>query len=233
MANVTLAQLRELARERADQQYVTGTPEIDKFVTDSELNGYINRSIEELYDLIISCYGNDYYVSSEQFTLSPNQDTYALPTAFYQSLGVDLVINANERYTLKPFMFQERNEFRNYPASTYYGPAYRYSFRGGNIVIQPSPVTGNDLILWYIPLAVVLTSDSDVLQGFNGWEEYVVIDAAIKMTLKQEGSVEELYRGKADMIARIKQMADNRDSGFPQRVQDVEGYSEFGARRWF
>lgn len=233
MASITLAQLREFARERADQQYVSGTPEADKFITDSELNGYVNRSIEELYDLIISCYGTDYYADHYDIDLDPGTESYALPTAFYQLLGVDLEINSNMRYTLKPFMFQERNDFRNYPANTYQGPAYRYHLRGNNIIFQPTPTTGNTAIIWYIPLAIILSSDSDTMDGFNGWEEYVIVDAAIKMTLKQEGSVEELYRAKDDLVKRIKAMADNRDSGFPQRVQDVDGYSQWGNRRWF
>lgn len=232
MANYTLAQLRELSRQRADQEYVAGTPEADKFVTDAELNGYINRSIEELYDLIISCYGNDYYVDSHTFNLVANQEAYALPTGFYQMLGVDLVINSNDKLTLKPFMFQERNQYMNFPANAWQGINYRYHIRGGNIIFQPQPSTTNQVTIWYVPLAVLLVNDSDIMQGFNGWEEYVIIDAAIKMTIKQEGNVEELYRAKNDMIARIKQMADNRDSGYPQRVQDVEN-EDFGRRRWF
>jgi hypothetical protein len=231
MASYTLAQLRELSRQRADQEYVTGTPEASKFVTDAELSGYINRSIGELYDLIISCYGNDYYIDAHTFNLVGNQQAYALPTAFYQMVGVDLVINDNNKLTLKPFMFQERNDYQNFPANAWQGINYRYHLRGDNIVFQPMPTTTNQITIWYIPLATLLVNDNDVMKGFNGWEEYVIIDAAIKMQLKQEGSVEELYRSKQDMIARIKQMADNRDSGFPQRVQDVE-YRDNGLRRW-
>jgi len=230
MASYTLAQLREAARERADQQYVAGVPETDKFVTDSELNGYVNRSISELYDLIISCYGNDYYVGSENISLISNQSAYALPVTFYQMLGVDLVINDNNFITLKPFMFQERNQTKGYPALSNSGGGYSYHLRGSEIVFQPTPMATNSVKLWFIPLAVVLVADSDTLQGFNGWEEYVIIDAAIKMAIKQENNVEELYRSKNDMVLRIKQMADNRDSGMPQRVQDVEydvGFKKF------
>lgn len=233
MASYTLAQLREAARERADQQYVAGTPEVDKFVTDSELNGYINRSIEELYDLIISCYGTDYYVDSDTFTMVGNTDAYALPTGFYQLLGVDMVISGDNSVSLKPFMFQERNAYKNYPANAWQGIGYRYHLRGDYIVFQPVPTTTNTIKIWYIPLAQILSNDSDEVKGVNGWEEYVIIDAAIKMTLKQEGNVEELYRSKNDMISRIKQMADNRDSGFPQRVQDVDGMDSGWTKRWF
>ena len=40
---VTLAQLKELVRQRADQQH-------SEFVSDSELVSYINNSYKELYD---------------------------------------------------------------------------------------------------------------------------------------------------------------------------------------
>ena len=86
MANyqkINLEQLRVACRQRADMVNST-------FITDAELNSYINASYFELYDLLVQKYGNDYYVQEYYFNLVGNQSRYDLPEDFFKLLGVDL-----------------------------------------------------------------------------------------------------------------------------------------------
>lgn len=55
---------------------------------------------------------------------------------------------------------------------------------------------------------------------FNGWSEYVIIDAAIKCLVKEESDVSVLLLEKKQVMNRIEAMASNRD-GEPERVTDV------------
>ena len=55
----------------------------------------------------------------------------------------------------------------------------------------------------------------------EGWEEYAVIDAAIKCLEKEESNVETLMRDKEMMRVRIGDVAIERDAGTPFRVTDV------------
>ncbi len=71
-------------------------------------------------------------------------------------------------------------------------------------------------------------NDSTLLEGISGWEEYVVIDSAIKAQIKQEGDVAPLLQQKADMKARIEAMAEARDQGQAFHVSDVMGAASFG-----
>lgn len=59
------------------------------------------------------------------------------------------------------------------------------------------------------------------MNGVNGWEEYIVIDAAIKCLIKEESDISALELQKAQMLKRIEAMASNRDSGRPDRIADV------------
>lgn len=75
-------------------------------------------------------------------------------------------------------------------------------------------LTSNILSFW---------NDATMIDGLAGWEEYVVIDAAIKAQIKQEGDYVPLAQQKADMKVRIEAMAEGRDAGQAFHVSDVAG----------
>jgi len=215
MKTVTLLSLRTQSRQRADMENTT-------FVSDTELNGYINASASELYDLLIGVY-EDYKITSQSVSIVANTDTYSLPNDFYKLRGVDLVLDSlGNAVTLKPFNFQERNSYLFTPTWNVVGLSYlRYHLQGDSIRFVPVPSSSQTLKLWYIPSITTLSADGDTLDGVNGFEEYVVIDAAIKMRIKEETDTSELERQKALMMNRINSMAVNRDAGSPERVSDM------------
>jgi hypothetical protein len=75
-----------------------------------------------------------------------------------------------------------------------------------------------------------LSGGSDSFDGINGWEEYVIIDSAIKMKSKEESPVDELLLAKQEMKARILQASSGRDSTEPARVVDTQG---IGRSQWW
>lgn len=218
MGTVTLAQLKTRARERADM-------ENSGFISDSELVSYINASVAELYDLLVSKYGEDYFVASPySITTTNNQDTYALPSNLYKLLGVDLQLDTSGNWvSLKRFEFAERNIPQIWDVK--FVDFIRYRLFGSNIKFSPVPQSAQSLRLWYIPLPTALANDSDTLDGFNGYEEYVVIDTAIKMLNKEESDSTLLMAEKAAMKLRIEQMAEGRDAGQPSKIQDITSMS--------
>lgn len=227
MSVQTLAQLRTAVRQRADMVNST-------FITDSELNGYINNSIAELYDLILQKYGNDYFVSSSNFNLVSGTDSYTLPADFLKLIGVDLALASNDFITLKPFMFSERNRYTSTSLRGYYGASfYRYRLRGNNIIFNPIPNVTNQITVWYVPRPTTLTSDSDTFDGYNGWEEYVIVDAAIKCLQKEESDVSVLLAQKKALEVRIEEAAGNRDAGFSPRIVDTRRIELEGDREFF
>ena len=210
--NIELQNLRTEVRRRADMEDST-------FVTDAELNNYINASVGELYDLIIQKYGSDYYVSSSTINVVSGTDSYSLPSDFYKLLGVDLVVDSDRSIALKRFMFNERNKTIRWDRSSTY--KFRYRLQGDNLVLSPEPEGAETLKLWYIPLPATLTNDTDELKGFSGWEEYVIIDAAMKCLQKEESDVSVLFAQKQAMIQRIEVAAENRDANEASRITDV------------
>jgi len=131
---------------------------------------------------------------------------------------LDMTVDGAVRNLLR-FQFQERNAYRN--ASTYFGSNYpRYRIEGTNVRFYPAPSDGTTATLWYIPSAAELSGDSDSVNYPSGWEEYIVVDAAIKMRVKEESPIDELMLAKNEQRRRIEEAAEHRD-GQPDRVSDM------------
>ncbi len=219
---VTLLQLRTQARQRADL-------ENSQYVTDTELNGYINNSVAELYDHLIGAYDSDYFIESIAFNSVGGQVDYPLPDGtlysaakpFYKLRGVDARINSANYFSLRPFNFNERNRNEDFAWSTLNGPLVRYRMVGSNLRFSPAPDGITPIRVWYIPLAPVLAADEDILQDLNAYSEYVVVDAAIKCRIKEELEIQTLEAVKMQLKQRIEQMAQNRDAGNPESVSDI------------
>jgi hypothetical protein len=217
---VTLLELRTGARQRADQ-------ENSDFVTDAELDTYINSEIAELKDLLIGAYDSDYDVQTVSFSTTANTASYALPNgtnysaapAFYKLRGVDVKLDGTNWLSLQPFNFNERN--KNLDSGWGISADLRYRLVGSNIMFTPVPSDAHEVKLWYIPVATKLSADSDTLSDLNQYSEYVMVGAALKMIVKEEGDASALASLKLDLRTRIVNMAQNRDAGQPESVSDI------------
>ena len=217
---MTLSEIRTQVRQRADMT-------ASQFVTDSELNGWINSSYAELYDLLVTKFGNDYFVQLYSFQTNQNVERYDLPSDFYKLLGVDLQLTTggpSDGYiTLRPFTFAERNRYATANAQTWIGVTnLRYRLNGSKLWFTPTPQASQNIRLWYVPRVVPLVNDADVADGVSGWLEYVIVDVAIKALQKEESDVSVFLAQKGALIQRIEAAAENRDAGNPATVADVQ-----------
>ena len=208
----TLAQLRTNARSRADMPSTT-------FVTNAELNVWINEGLAIVHDKLVAAYGGDYLESSASFT-TDGSEYLDLPNDFYKLQGLDLV-DGNTTYTLQPFVGNERNMYSNQTVSAW--PSLpRYKFSGADrIRLLPAPVTGLSGTLWYIPRATTLSADGDTVAFPNGWERYAVVYAAVQMLVKEESDSSNLQAMLMKWDMELKEMFENRDAGMAKQTVDV------------
>jgi len=64
-------------------------------------------------------------------------------------------------------------------------------------------------------------NDSTLMDGIAGWEEYIIVDAAIKAYIKQETDYTALQVRKTELKERIEAMAEGRDAGQAQHSSDA------------
>ena len=223
----TLAQLRTESLQLADMENVS------LFVDTSlagEVDTYINQGISELWDLLIAAGGHEWYMSSNDITTDAVSDgIFAMPTDFYLLKGVDLV-DGDEVYRLLPYGWRERNDDRYVGALeiVQQGRPRRYRCSGAVsatsgaytpvITLTPEPDGEYTVRVWYYPHAPVLNADADVWDGFNGWEEFVTVFAAIKLRNKEESDASDLLLRKQELTARIEGLASQRDSGESDKI---------------
>jgi hypothetical protein len=227
---VSLSTLRTRVQRAADIEGASAR------FPNSELNDYINESLAELYGLIRAAYGEDYYRTVYTFTTSGNVATYNLPSNFLALISVDVPLGGNLVLTARPYMENERNLYKFFPfgAWTMNQPIW-YRLTGAvdstggtgspqTISFIPTPTGNYTVNCNYVPTPVLLVGDSDTFDGVAGWEEYAVIDAAMKCATKNQqwDLLQALEGRKAAVMARIEKMAPEHDGGQADRVQDVD-----------
>jgi hypothetical protein len=204
-----------------------------------EITDNINEGIAELYSLFSDTSGQPFYLESTTFNTTSGSDTYSIGagqainvTDFYKPRGFDITFGQNIVVTARPFMWAERNRYRLFSGWSYNWPvSYRMTGKTSavansamdSVKFIPAPQGQFNVTMWYTPTPPKLVSGADVFDGVNGWEEYVVLSAAIKLLVKQEQleHASTLMQMKETEKERILGDASNRDAEAPERVTDA------------
>jgi len=197
----TLANLRADVRNRADMTFA------DDFITDSELTEYINQSIARLYNLIVN-QAQENYVTSSTISLTPGTVDYNVPSDFYRLRGVD-ILSGTKYIPIARNSFEKRDNSAsaiNIDASV----STTYNLVGLTLKVFDIP-SATTLRLWYIPAPTRLSADADTFDGISGFEEYVIVDAAIKCKTKQEDDVSVLMAERSILQMEILDAVSPRD----------------------
>jgi hypothetical protein len=229
---VTLSSLRTQVRERADMQN-------SLFVSDSELNLYINNSAWELYDIVVSKFEDQFIYTDSITGLPPTytitdtaQNWFTLPSNFYKLRGVDRQkeTSGDSWFTLSKWNFAERNSFLDRGVRSYWGSSTAcYRVLGQKVSILPQGDSAGTYRLWYIPKMTEMTVSVDLDPSIEMWSEYVVVDSAIKCLIKEESDTSMLMAIKQGLLDRIESMSANRDAGSPEKIANVRGGFGYGA----
>jgi hypothetical protein len=200
-------------RQRADMQNT-------QFVTDVEITTYLDKAYRKVYNHIVAKY-SAIFVSEASIPTVNGVDTYDLPSDFYRLLGVDIV-SGSRSYTLRPWSLNERNR----TAFGFLTQPFRYYLKGQKIVLKPEPRAPDTLRIIYVPAPPALTGATQI-NCFDGFDEYIVIDAAIQCKQKEESDVSILMAQKQECLDQIINVYGiGQDDGFPQSVTDVSRVNE-------
>jgi hypothetical protein len=226
MAQKTLLQLRTSARSLADMTD-------SEFVSDAELNDYINVAWAKTYDLMITSYGENYFGLTTPQTIAADgvNTMFDLATDFYKLLGVDALLSGDPAntfnwFTIYPFNFGERNRGAIVPyLNNISRPVdLRYRLQGNKLWITPLPNAGFYFRVWYAPTLTPLVSDSDTVTNLQpGWEELIELDAAVKCLIKSEQDISSLASMRSETVTRLMAAVAQRDVAAPATVVDVYG----------
>lgn len=183
-----------LAQLRADLDQRTDV-ENDQQFTQTEKDRLLNQALSKFWDLLVRGAPPDYFLSKATITTVASTLEYPLPATFYKMRRVQVDESAGRRRSLDTMQPDDR------------------------IVLQP-PIDGQTVHLEFIPAATVLVAPTDTLDGVNGWEEVIVLEAAIKIYRKKNLDPTALAAELADERSRLTTMA-YRDAGTPPTLTRV------------
>ena len=195
------------------------------FVADAAtgLYAWINEAHQKLHGKLVDAMGEEYISKAQALTTIVGTSDYAVPSDFFKLYGVEL--NSGIYVVpLLPYMRAERDYYRNSNRATFRRSGWdlpHYALIGSNLRLYPIPqqiFTGSIL---YAPEAVVLTAGTDAVNYPNGWERFIVLDAAIQALAKEESSVTQLVNEREEVVKEIELAKEQRDLANPKRVRDV------------
>lgn len=219
----TLAQLRTRALEHAD--LVSSS-----FITTSELDGFINGSGGELWDILQTRYVQ--WVTTPEwteFTLTGSSYRYTPSSDCLQLVGLDMQ-DGSDWIPLRRTNPEERGRWRSAGTTFLYSnrAANRaYQFFGREICIQPEESAAGTYRFRYVQAWTPLTSSAQTIDLPNGWEEFIAVDAAIKCKQKGERDSTSLEQRKMALGRRIESAAANRDVSEQEFISDPDSNTDW------
>lgn len=204
----TLLEMRTEARQRAEMENST-------FVTDAELTRYINTAANKLYGKLVAARGDAYYATTATTVTVAGTATVALPSAFYKLLLPQVTVSGVPR-TLRRLDLEMVEAY-----GTTTGVPERAMVMGSNLLLRPIPDAVYTITFWYLPYLTQLSADGDTFDGIAGWENYVVLSAAISCLNKEESDTSGLMTELALIETEIQALSGERDHAAPSTIRDV------------
>jgi len=194
-----LSELISIVRFRGDFRNSVRFP-------DSNIATEIQAAWGELYELIAETH-EGYWVTSDTVTTTASTAFVSLPSDAWRVHAIDR-LDGTDYIQLDQVGIADRNWF----SSTAGRPcAYRLTARG--IDLFPTPDAVYTLRVTYEPVAPFL--DEIPRAYYNGWEEYVVYGALIRLTLNEQRTND--WQQQLDLArARITRGASQRKAQEPE-----------------
>jgi hypothetical protein len=210
----TLADLEAEVRERCDalESRLPGG-------AGSELDRRINAKLRRLYRLINKL---DPDLNMEPITpisVAAGTQSYTLPSGYWQFGAVDYLDDSGQWQRMPKVSLASRNRFQG--SSCKGTTAYR--FMGGKVYLFPIPTWSGSIRLWGIPAPLDLATPSAEVEGYAGYEELAVLEAAMSFKAQWGEDVSAEIEEQKQLLADIYDaVAGTRDQGEGRVWRDPE-----------
>jgi hypothetical protein len=189
----------------------------------------INQSCAEFRE-VVSESGHPYYLRSTTGTLTVGATApyhfgllslAALTPSHLRIYGFDIKVGQDWR-TLTAVHFQDRNDEQ--PTLNVTGtPRQWFEFDRTNVAYSPASQSAYPYLVWDLPVHEDLDADDDTFDGLNGWEEWVIFNAAAKLLLRDRDSYLEAFQAeRARLLAVVMKNAPQRQRAGPMVRDSVE-----------
>ena len=162
-----------------------------------------NESIQRMRE-IISENGHEYYLTSTSSTIAAGANSISLPSGCLRVYGLDM-IDQGRQVSLDEWQFAERNDYGGAagPSATL-GRPQAWRAQGDGLALIPPADATYTYVLWYLPaLTDYAYGSGATVDGFAGWEEWVVWDCCCKIAVRDKN--DKLYALASSERAKLEQ----------------------------
>ena len=224
------------------------------FCTDTEIEEYIEQSMGALEDLVIESSGAQLYQdqTATQVTAAGTADYIPIdgsqnPYNIYRILGVDVLWGGYWRpvkmYEQADFLSEEEtsgwNDWSevsyNTTIGTSNGPIVATASNHRIFHFLPTPQAVHSWRVRYIPYPGDWSTlgAGNTFQGYTGWDEWIVCDAAAKCLEKEESyeQADRLIKRRDERGDQIRWAAVTMDGNDQGRIRDLAEERRIGSAR--
>lgn len=219
MTAYTLAELRAQVRFLGDYQNVQKFP-------DADVNTLLQKAFKSFWQIVADSH-EGHWDTMASVTASANIGFVALPSDAWRIQAIDR-LDGVDPIELIQVGVSDRNKWG---ISTGKPQAYRLVARGANL--YPTPDATYTLNVHYTPLAPNL-AESQPREWFNGWEEYLIEWALMKLDERVGRPLTDRMNALAMMEAQVRGGAVERRSQEPEylRLREFDTLNTFEEDIW-
>lgn len=222
---VTFANLKLRARRRADH-------ENSAFVSDAEVGDYVNAALDELVDLIEDQVSVGYLSTAYVFNTVAGTSNYLVGNGttspyMYRLIAVQMQYQGAkqplEQGTLLDLLQPDYGRGWTSPGTVRYAmSSVDPTSKQRTVAFWPVPQAVHQVTVTYVPLRTDLVTPTDdaVTVQCLGWDEWVVVRAAMKILRKEESDTAGLQAELNELTARVQAAAARENAGRPQQIGD-------------
>ena len=203
----TLTDIRNIVRFRGDLRNTTRFPNAD-------IDKEIQAAFGEGYELVANT-NEGYYITEETVLTTANQRHVVLPTCTWKTHAVDR-LDGDQYIPVQRIGIKDRNRFS---ATAGKPEGHRLTKRG--IELYPTPDAIYTLRLTITPTAPLLSDDVSE-EFYNGWEEYTIFGALVRLYLNQNRDASEWERQLQKQAARLSVVPSERNATGPEYLNLYE-----------
>jgi hypothetical protein len=215
----TLADIEAIVRARGDFRNSQRFPP-------AYVQTEIQAAFGEFYELIADA-NEGYYDTTGTVTTTASVDFVALPVGAWRVRGVDR-LDGGDWVPLVQVGIADRTR---YGTQLEQPSGYRLTSRGADL--YPTPDAVYTLRFIYTPIAPTL--DATAREFYNGWEEYTVYGALVRLALNERRDASDWQQQLGFQRERIQRASAGRRSQGPETLPLREGWGgidDIGIGRW-
>jgi hypothetical protein len=224
--SIQCSDLIEDVRLRADLPTFTTTTS----VRTADILYWLKRSLQRLSGIVMHGATSTNFVNETTLTTTADVDMISLPTNAQALVSVYYVRDGETEIPMDPM---GPDDLGDVSSRDWDGATPRYTIKGESIQLRPVPAGEYTVRVEYVT-GLIITASTDYVPLYSGWDEWVVLDAAIKVKQRLQQPYAELAQERATVEAEIRSQAKrNRFRGAV--VRDLRPRHEMGRRpyrRW-